>query len=239
MQTNPHYRLSLRYTRNTLYSVMGSMNLHNQGNRTTPQSCSVCKHPERAAIEAALLRNVSLRKIAEEHGASAWSIHKHSKHVARVVAKAVSEEARQVTEASNLLSRVESLLDECREIAKHAKESKAWPAAVAALREVRSCVELLARLRGELKQAGTQVNVAVGVNVNQSGADEGDGNLELVIARYTEEATGGFDPVAIRRMQMLLARESKPPQGVVGPQDLRFHAFASTVCTECELSFAR
>lgn len=186
-----------------------------------PQTCSVCKHPKRASIEAALLRNISLRKIAEEHGASAWSIHRHSKHVARVIAKAASEEARQVTEASNLLGRVESLLDECREIAKNAKENKAWPAAVAALREVRSCVELLARLRGELKQSGTQVNVGVAVNLPQPGASEDDGDVELQIARHVAEATAGFDPVEIRRLQMLLGRsesgyvQSTLPPGMV------------------------
>jgi len=169
-----------------------------------PQACSVCRHPKRAAIEAALLRNISLRKIAEEHGASAWSIHRHSKHVARVIAKAATEEARQASEAGNLLSRVESLLDECREIAKNAKENKAWPAAVAALREVRSCVELLARLRGELKQAGTQINLAVGVNVAQPTSDD-DADLELTLARYVQEATDGFNPDTIRRLQMVLA----------------------------------
>jgi hypothetical protein len=180
-----------------------------------PQTCSVCKSPKRSAIEASLLRNVSLRRIAEEHGTSAWSIHRHAKHVPRVLAQAATEEARQVTEASKLLGKVEALLDECREIAKRAKKDKAWPAAVAALREIRSCIELLARLRGELKTAGTQVNVGVAVNVPQATMSEEDGDLELQIAQHVRDATLNFDPVEIARLQMLLAHsESVLPPGM-------------------------
>jgi hypothetical protein len=171
-----------------------------------PQVCSVCKSSKRVLVEEMLLRNTSLRKIAEQSGLSLWAVHRHGKHVARIVAKASESKARQASDATSLLTRVEGLLAESRKIAVAAKRDKAWPAAISALKEVRSCCELLAKLRGELQQPGTQVNVAVGVNVNQSGADEDDGNIELQLAKCVAEATNGFDLTEFKRLQMLLAR---------------------------------
>jgi len=175
-----------------------------------PQICSVCKSPRRGDIEQAILRNTSLRKIADQFGTSAWAIHRHAKHVARIIAKASESKARAATEATSLLTRVEGLLSECRKIAVAAKRDKAWPAAISALKEVRSCCELLAKLRGELQQPGTQVTV--GVNVGQS-ASEDDGDIEVAVARCVSEATNGFDLTEFKRLQMLLARteSSFPP----------------------------
>jgi len=170
-----------------------------------PQTCSICRHAKRSRIEELLLRNTPLRKIAEQTGTSAWAIHRHGKHIAKLLANSAERKAREAVKTDSLLSRVETLLKQCESIAAAAKKDKSWGAATSALREVRSCVELLARLRGELQQAGTQVSVAVGVNVAQP-ADEADGDVELQIAKCASEATGGFDPVEIRRLQMLLAR---------------------------------
>jgi hypothetical protein len=48
---------------------------------------------------------------------------------------------------------VEGLIAESKAIAEKAKSGQQWIAAVSALREVRSCIELMAKLSGELSSA--------------------------------------------------------------------------------------
>jgi len=176
-------------------------------NHEMPQTCQVCRHPKRAAIEEALLRCTPLRKIAEQFSTSAYAVHRHGKHIARLLANSAERKAREASKTETLLDRVETLLRECRQIATAARRDKAWGAATSALREVRSCVELLARLRGELQQpGGATVNVGVAVNLPQPSASDDDGDVELQIARHVQEATLNFDASEIRRLQMSLAR---------------------------------
>lgn len=40
-------------------------------------SCTVCTHPDRPAIEAALAAGASFRSVAEQHGLSPTSLHRH------------------------------------------------------------------------------------------------------------------------------------------------------------------
>jgi hypothetical protein len=185
-----------------------------------PQTCSICRHTKRSRIEELLLRNTPLRKIAEQTGTSAWAIHRHGKHIAKLLANSNERKAREASKAETLLDRVEILLTECRAIATAARKDRAWSAACSALREVRSCVELLARLKGELAQPGNQINVGVAVNMAQP-ASEDDGDLELTLARYVCEATNNFDVTEIERMKALCSRvfvESTPQQGMSLPQ---------------------
>lgn len=45
-----------------------------------PPRCTVCSHPRRAQIDAALIAGESLRNIAQRFdGPSAWSIYRHTK----------------------------------------------------------------------------------------------------------------------------------------------------------------
>ena len=166
-----------------------------------PQFCSVCRHPEKLAIEGAVLRNEPLRSIAQRLGTSPWAIHRHKKHLPKQLAEA--RHAEQVAEATGLLNRVEALLAEAEKIAAAAKESRDWSAATSALREARSCLELLGRLRGEL-QTGTNVKVAVGVQVNPRETPPANmEELETKIALEIAALTDGYDARAIARFRAL------------------------------------
>lgn len=127
--------------------------------------CKVCKHPERATIDSARARGVPYRKIAAQvGGVSPAAVDRHKRHLPSTMVQARNVEA--VTQATNLLSRIETLLRESEAIARSAKRAKEWPAATAALREARSGLELLARLRGELQNAPS---VKVGVQLVSPG----------------------------------------------------------------------
>ena len=94
--------------------------------------------------------------------------------------------AEVVCEPRSLLERVEKLIKDSEIIAEAAKRKQDWSAATSALREARTCLELLAKIRGEL-QTGTHVRVGVGVAVGvEAHAKEptalSDADLDLAIA---------------------------------------------------------
>jgi hypothetical protein len=160
------------------------------------QSCKTCVHAKRAAIEDAILRKVPHARIGEEFGLSHHSIYRHSKHLSRSVI---------VNGTQPVLNRVEALMDRLEKIAQRAESGKDWRAAVAAMREVRGSLELVAKLTGQIAPAGSGVTVGVAVNVNtgHSAADLSDRDLDTHIALEVAAATNGFDPRVIERMKRL------------------------------------
>ena len=167
-----------------------------------PQVCTVCRHPQRATIEDALLRNTPLRKIAERTRTSATALHRHKKHLPAKLAQVAAETAQSIAEATSLLSRVENLMRRSEVIAEEAKRARQWAAATAALREARGCLELLGKLRGEL-QSGTSVKVGVMVQAPSPAMDESV-DLELAIAREISRLTDHFDDDVIRVLKARL-----------------------------------
>jgi hypothetical protein len=120
--------------------------------------CTICANPKRAEIDAALVVGCSLRDVAGQFGLSRSAVHRHQEHVPRALAKA--KQAREVAEAGTLLGRIETLIRDCRTIAQKAQKARQWHPAVAALREVRCCLELLGQISGELtKREGINVSV--------------------------------------------------------------------------------
>lgn len=166
--------------------------------------CSVCRHPEKAAIDSALARGTPYRRVAQQvRGLSPAAIDRHRRHLPATLVHARNAEA--ITESTSLLARIETLLRESEEIAKAAKRRKEWPAATAALREARSCLELLGRLRGELTQNGTNLKVQVGVvqaSIPQE-LPENMAELEAKIAIEIGRLTNNFDPAEIERLKTI------------------------------------
>lgn len=125
-----------------------------------PPKCQICCHPERAAIDRAIVENGSIRDIAGRFKVGRSSVDRHKKHIPKILAKA--KQAETVAESSTLLSRVEKLLARCESLFAKAEEAKEWGAAASAAREIRGSLELLAKLSGELKTGG--INVAITMN---------------------------------------------------------------------------
>jgi hypothetical protein len=163
--------------------------------------CTICRHPDKARIEAALIRNTAFRKIGTQFSVNYSSVRRHQQHMAVQLTKA--RHAKEVADASTLLKRVEELIAKCNGIAAKAEKKKAWPAAVSALNQVRACLELLGRLSGELQNAGSSVQFHAHLHTN-SAAPADDADLELQIAQHVSEATDGFNPREIARLKALL-----------------------------------
>ncbi len=114
-----------------------------------PRACTACSHPERRAIDAALVSGEPFRKTAERFGTSTTALHRHkSEHLPVTLSKA--REAEEVAYAGDLLEEVRSLQKRALGILDKAEASGELRIALSAIREVRGNLELLAKLLGEL-----------------------------------------------------------------------------------------
>ena len=133
-----------------------------------PPKCSVCEHPERAAIDEALVAGVSSAKISgryrtQERTLDERAIRRHRAN--HLPAKLVmAEKAKEVLEADTLLDQVRNLQSRAYGILDKAEGAGDLRTALGAIREARGNLELLAKLLGELDER-PQLNILVAPQV--------------------------------------------------------------------------
>ena len=119
-----------------------------------PRTCTICTHNKRPDIDQALVAREPFRHIAKRYSVSTAALVRHSDdHLPSSLVKA--QDAREAADADALLAQVVDLRDKAFGIFDKAESSDDLRAAVSAIREARGCVELLAKLAGELKDAPT------------------------------------------------------------------------------------
>ena len=124
-----------------------------------PRRCTICTHKSRAKIDKALVERERFRTIADQFGVSKSALLRHSDdHLPAALVKA--QAATEAAQADALLAQVVDLRDKALDVLDTAQGSKDLRAALGAIREARGCVELLAKLAGQLKDAPT-VNILV------------------------------------------------------------------------------
>jgi len=125
---------------------------------TLGRTCSVCAHLEVGEINKALVQGGGYRPIAERFGISYSAVGRHfRKHLPVAIAKAA--EAGVIAEAGDLLGQGELLRDKAYSALLKAEEAGDLSTVLKAVREARGCLELLAKLRGELDTQTVTVNV--------------------------------------------------------------------------------
>jgi hypothetical protein len=129
---------------------------------TVPQTCTICRHPQRLQIEQALVSGTTLRQIAGHFGTTKTVVGRHRSHVAGVLSERT--EARETARRATLLEdvrvgeqRVEWLYGRAEQILSAALDEKdravsvhAIRAAVGVLAEARNFMELRGALTNEL-----------------------------------------------------------------------------------------
>ena len=117
----------------------------------TTGRCSICRHPERRALEEAHVSGATLRELARRYGKDKSTIHKHvSQHMPR----SVREAAQAIEERSHgdgILSELLSLREEARRLQSLAEKKGDVRTAISAIRELTRLVELKARVMGEIR----------------------------------------------------------------------------------------
>ena len=116
-----------------------------------PRSCTVCEHPEREAIDRALVGDASNRSVASLYDVSEAAVRRHKAN--HLPAKLVlAQAAEEVARADDLLGQVQDLQAHTLAILEAAEGTKQHRTALSAIREARSNLELLAKLLGELDE---------------------------------------------------------------------------------------
>lgn len=122
-----------------------------------PRTCTICAHPERQAIDEALVDGASMRELAAKYRVSPDAIARHNAaHLPAKLARAA--QAKEVAAADSLLVQVQTLQRRTLGILGKAERAADLRAAVGAIREARGNLELLAKLTGELDER-PQVNI--------------------------------------------------------------------------------
>lgn len=116
-----------------------------------PQKCSICTHPRRGEIDRDLLHaGEGAPVVAERYGLGRESVRRHRNNHLQVSTGQVNEAKNALTivgYAHDLYERSKRVLDVAeRQLGQEDSGSRSIQAAAASLREVRSNIELLARL---------------------------------------------------------------------------------------------
>jgi len=168
-----------------------------------PRRCTICHHPQREEIAVSLFRD-GTRATARQFQVSLAALDRHKGHLPGTIVRA--QQVAVVCEATSLLARVESLMQESEKIATAAKLEKNWPAATSALREARGCLELLGKLRGELQQPGA-LHLHKHAHAQIASQPRNEVEIDLEIARHVAAATADFSAEEIARLKGLLERD--------------------------------
>jgi len=124
-----------------------------------PRACSVCQHEHRDRIDPVLLAGASYRAIARQFALSKDAVARHcADHLPETLAKA--QQAADVAHADDLLAEVRTLQQTALTLLGKAEAAGDLRTALVGVREVRACLELLARLLGELDER-PQLNILI------------------------------------------------------------------------------
>lgn len=119
-----------------------------------PPTCTVCRHPDRASIDRALVSGLPFRHIAAQWSVSTAALQRHkASDLPVLLTKAV--EAAEAADADDLLAQLRDLQATTLGLLEKAEAAGKLGTAVMAVREARLNLELLAKLRGELDERPT------------------------------------------------------------------------------------
>ncbi|WP_320211610.1 hypothetical protein [Methanospirillum purgamenti] len=121
--------------------------------------CSICHHPEREAIDKAILAGQSNRSIAAQYKVSQTAVQRHKdNHLPEHLA--TSKKAEQVTKADDLISDLQFLKEKALTFLAKAEQSEDMRSAAPLISAAVKVIETLAEVRGELNRQAV-INVTM------------------------------------------------------------------------------
>ncbi len=116
-----------------------------------PRVCTICTHPEKEAINQALVNGEPFRHIAARYGTSTGALQRHkADDLPSIMVK--SEEAREVAHADDLVWQIKQLRNKAIGILGKAETAGDLKTALMGVREARACIELLAGMEGAINR---------------------------------------------------------------------------------------
>lgn len=125
-----------------------------------PRRCSVCDHPDRPAVDAALVAGEPFRNVAARFRLSTSALVRHkTDHIPAALTKAA--DAAEHVAADTLLDRLRALNAETTDVLRAAKREADHELRLKAIARAERQLELEARLLGELADSATVVNIVM------------------------------------------------------------------------------
>jgi len=110
-----------------------------------PRTCTVCRHPDRPAVDQALVNHKPFRTIADRFSLSKTAlIRHHDDHLPETLTKA--QAAREAGQADDLLEQVRALRSKSLSILLAAEKAGDLKTALTGVRTALACLELLAEM---------------------------------------------------------------------------------------------
>ena len=115
------------------------------------QTCTVCTHEAKEAIDQALVAGGSRRTIANQYGLSDAAVGRHREnHLPTTLVKAA--EAQDEAHGGKLLDQVQNLVTEALASIERSKDAGKERDVLGGIREARHSLELTGRITGELRE---------------------------------------------------------------------------------------
>jgi len=145
-----------------------------------PRQCTVCVHPERQAIDRAILAGEPKSVISRRWGLPPDATERHAKvgHVVRHEQIIAGKSVLAPREGDDLLEKLEELVKIVRDVMGRCIQNNQYVASLACARELVRIYELVAKLTGQLDESA-RVNIAL-VQQQQAEAEQ-----ELMLERLT------------------------------------------------------
>ena len=119
-----------------------------------PQSCTICSHKSRDAMEDAFIAGTPKRRIAAHYGVTEQALRRHLReHLPELLA--LARDAERAARADSLLDRIEALQSRTLAILEATEQTQDHRVALAAIREARGNLELIGEVTKELDRTPT------------------------------------------------------------------------------------
>ena len=119
-----------------------------------PRTCTVCSHPDRPAVDTALIAGEPYRDIGRRFRVSKDAVARHKdEHLPAGMVKA--QEVTDVRHAIDVVQQLKAINGVCMSVLKDARDQGDGDLALKAVDRIQRQIELQAKLIGELQQEGT------------------------------------------------------------------------------------
>lgn len=121
--------------------------------------CRICTHPEREAIDQAIISDVPYRSITERYGVSNGSIarHKEAGHISQALIQA--NEVREITRSADLLDMTMNLLNEAQDIVEESRQEGDRRTALDGIGKITNILKLLMAVNLALSERQAKTSV--------------------------------------------------------------------------------
>lgn len=122
-----------------------------------PKKCTICFHEDRAQIEHDMREGMSMRAIAAKYGFSTSPVLTHKRHLGELLP--VTQKLATMADTDTLCDEIDTLKQRAYGILNKAEKAQHLSVSIAAIREIRSILELLGKISGDVRTRSVSIHL--------------------------------------------------------------------------------